>query len=174
MIAPTYNLDNVVFLERDIKMVFNRLDNLYEINAEDGQLAIAPKVKYDASKFAWGQEAADKFNNMIPEIKSIHKDMYSIIEAIYKNNPRKQDDVKELEKKYPKLRLFRLLNNKFKHFDTTKAYDQIRVLHTAVPEREAVEVWIQFIKGEHIDHVLYPEFIVLFFKVLWDYNVIRF
>lgn len=176
MITPAYNLNNWTFLENDINMVFRRIDKLYEIELKNSQVSIISNVAYDTSQFAWGEDSAKTFNKMVAEVKSIHKDMYSIVEALYKNLEDTPREVRELEKRYDQFKLFRLLNNKFKHFDiTNKEFDEINVIHTALPDKGVLEVWCLFMKdGNLVNQMLYHHFVVLFIRILYDYKIISF
>lgn len=115
-----YDLNNIHYLEHDIESILNRIDELYKVEFKKEGTSYYPKTQVD-NKHHWTSEVSkETFNKLVPGIKSLHKDMYALLETIFKS---KTGDFKkkQLETKYPNLKEFRLLNNKLKHFNDTEA-----------------------------------------------------
>jgi len=111
-----YNLKDTNYFGHDLKNIFDRIDSLYSVSFSQTKTLYHPKRLLAAGIFWASKESNEVFNDIIPEVKSLHKDMYALIESIVKAKT-KTFDVKSLAGKYRYFDEFRLLNNLFKHFE---------------------------------------------------------
>ncbi len=110
-----YDLDNIAYLKYDINQTIEKMNGLFDLNCNNGKIEVTSKLIVD-KKYKWfSEECQNAFNEKIPYLKSLHKDMYAIIETILKSGTSKFD-TKALEAKYENFREFRLFNNKIKHY----------------------------------------------------------
>eukprot|EP01093_Parvamoeba_rugata_P012091 TRINITY_DN346_c0_g1_i13.p1 TRINITY_DN346_c0_g1~~TRINITY_DN346_c0_g1_i13.p1 ORF type:complete len:107 (-),score=18.50 TRINITY_DN346_c0_g1_i13:64-384(-) len=78
-----YDLNNSAYLEEDIENVIDRIGVLYEIEFLKERIKFTSKIKFPEDAFWISDETTKKFNESIPVIKSIVKDIYSILEGVY-------------------------------------------------------------------------------------------
>lgn len=169
---PIYDLNDISYLQYDIKQIFEKIENVFDVDVENGKITAKSKIIVD-KKYKWFSEECKKaFNENIPKIKSVHKDMYAIIETIQQNKTNKFDR-KFLEDNYKYFKEFRLFNNKVKHYKDK----EVKISLTSVVYMEhdcnRIDFYCNFKYKESFEAVRYIEFIELFLILLNDMNVIK-
>ncbi|MEQ8531613.1 MAG: hypothetical protein RIB86_07160 [Imperialibacter sp.] len=118
-------------------------------------------------------ESVEKFNLKIPFFKSLLKDMYAIIEAVYRKNG--TFDIQDIEMKFKHFKEFRLLNNKLKHFENKSI--EVDIISTNLigypnsPTYQEVLCQYKYKTGE-IEVVKFAKFVLLFFTILEQHKLI--
>lgn len=115
-----YDLDNSYYLYQDIEDILDSISNMYDIKFGVKSTEYTSKI-FLSNEHHWASnKSAETFNKLVPKVKSLTKDMYSIIEGIYTS---KRGEFKkiELEKEYKNLKEFRIFNNKLKHHNDREA-----------------------------------------------------
>ena len=113
------------------------------------------------------------FNKSIPKIKSITKDMYSIIEGIYKARKGKFDKI-DLEVQFPNLKELRIFNNKLKHHENREfEVDFIRIA-ILIESGHLIDYHLQFkkINTNELNLVRFADLIDVFLKILETEDII--
>lgn len=166
-----YDLNNIQYLEHDIENILNRIDNLYKIEFKIEKTSYYPKTLVDKKHHWTSKVCNDTFNKLIPEVKSLHKDMYAFLETIFKS---KTGDFKklELEKKYPYLKEFRLLNNKLKHYNDTEAEIKLTQIVMIVQHEHLIDIYCNFKYNDRLESIRFCDFIEIFLKIIEDEKVI--
>ena len=113
-----YDLNNLAFLESDFADIFKRIEILYDATFLNGEVVFESMISVGIKHHWTAEECRKEFNAIIATVKCLTKDMYSIVEAVIRNDT-KQFEISILEAKYLHFKEFRLLNNKFKHFNDT-------------------------------------------------------
>lgn len=163
-----YSFDNAYYLYEDISHVLKRISDLYDFKETEEPNFLSSK-RFLADGIHWAsEEGQNAFNKLIPEIKSIHKDMYHLIECVAKDKNGKNFDVRTLEAKYEYLPLMRDFNNKIKHANKRN----IDVTYIAILDGQSQQVEILVYDKDNQKTLLYSNFIILFFKILEDYEII--
>ncbi len=168
-----YNLSNAHYLQYDLEKLFAEFDELYDLELTlDSNLAKS-KIFLPKSTFWASPEAHSFFNKLIPKIKSLHKDMYGIVEAIIREKDGKFEPMK-LQDRFKYFRQFRLLNNQFKHFEVREAQIDVNAMIINIGhEPQIVEVICQFKYADgKIENFSWSIFILLFLLILESYRVI--
>jgi len=167
-----YDLNNTSFLAHDIEKTLTKINSLYRVTFSKTQATYYPKRVADNSKHWTSGEINEVFNKMIPEVKSLHNDMYSIIESISKAKKGlfKKDD---LEKRFENFKEFRLLNNKFKHFSNQQA--DINLTQVVVMEQgqHLIDIYVNFKYNDIFKTCRYCEFIDTFLKIMEELSIIK-
>lgn len=109
-----YDLNNSYYLYEDIENVINRIGCLYEIDFQNDNIKFTSKVKFSENVSWISEENTKVFNESVPVIKSLVRDMYAIIENVFVAKYGKFAKLK-VEKSYTYLRELREFNNKLKH-----------------------------------------------------------
>jgi len=168
-----YDLNNPYYLYEDVDAILEDISNLYQVNFGISLTEYIPKTLVP-KEFHWiSDESTSTFNKLIPKIKSITKDMYSVIEGVYKA---KRNDFKklELEKEYPYLKELRLLNNKLKHHKNQEAdikFTKIAILST---NGNLIDCYLQFnyYKTKEFKIVRFADLIDVFLRILETEKII--
>jgi hypothetical protein len=166
-----YDLNNIQYLEHDIKNILNRIDQLYKVEFKKGKTLYYPKTFVD-NKYHWTSYVCkDTFNKLIPEVKSLHKDMYAVLETIFKSKTGNFKKL-ELEKKYSYLKEFRLLNNKLKHYNDTDA--EINLTELVIMEQygHLIDIYCNFKYKDSFESLSFCDLIDTFLKIIEDEKVI--
>ncbi len=166
-----YDLNNIKYLELDIESILNRIGELYKVDFKKTKTSYYPKTLVD-NKHHWTSEICkNTFNKLIPEVKSLHKDMYAVLETIFKS---KTGNFKkfQLERKYPYLKEFRLLNNKFKHYNDTEAGITLTELVIMEQHGHLIDIYCNFKYKDSFEALRFCDLIDTFLKILEDENVI--
>lgn len=170
-----YDLNQTYYLWQDIEEVTNQIGLLYSIENENGKRFIKSKTIVNSEHHWTSGECNTAFNKLIPKIKSLHKDMYSLIEAIYKYKNNNLFDRNSLERIYQNFKEFRLLNNQFKHYSSGSI--EINVIPLVMMEdgQHVIDVFCNFKqKNGKIIPIRYPDFIETFLLFLRDNELITF
>ena len=173
-----YNLDDHRYLAIDIDSVIKRLSRQFIIQKIDGRIAITSNIRLEDKTYWASQESTDSFNFNIPEIKSLHNDMYRLVENLFKvlypEQAKKFRGV--LENRYEVFKHFRILNNKFKHYLNDGEYDEIALIQLVEINLERtnqrVGLMCQFKKGKDLILYNYTDFVKFFYSFLFDNKLI--
>jgi len=167
-----YNLGDVFYLSHDLKDILTRIDTLYAISFTASGTMYYPKRVLDSSKHWASADSAQAFNDLMPEVKSLHKDMYAVIESIAKAN---HGEFKpgQFEATYSNFKEFRLLNNKLKHFNDGAV--EINVTQVVIMElqKKLIDWYFAFRSAVDFKSFRYSEFIETFFLIMEELGVIR-
>lgn len=163
-----YDLNNGHFLFEDIEVLLDEISELYELTFDKANTTYTPKTSI-SSEHSWvSDETTKTFNKLVPKIKSMTKDMYSIIESINKSK-RGTFDKQKLEKRFTNLKELRLLNNKFKHFDNQSVDVSLTSLVMMQSEKYLLDCHVNY-KYSHgpVKHSSkrFSEFIQVFLNIL--------
>ena len=164
-----YDLNDIGYLKHDIENILNRISQLYKTEfRKDGNFYFSKTVVDNKHHWA-SQSCRETFNNIIPAAKSLHKDMYAVIENIFIASTG-EFDTQSLEQKYPHLKPFRLLNNKLKHFNKA----QITLVQLVVMESQGhfIDIYCNFKSKDKLETLRFCDFIDTFLKILEDKNII--
>jgi|TARA_B110000240_G_C13420730_1_gene419358 hypothetical protein len=168
-----YDLDNSYYLYQDIEDILDSISNIYEIKFGVKSTEYESKIILSNEHHWTSNESAGTFNKLVPKIKSITKDMYSIIEGIYTS---KRGEFKkiELEKEYKNLKEFRILNNKLKHHNDREAKITLTELSMLTEKGSLIDCYLQFryIKSDKFEALRFTDLINVFFKILEDEKII--
>ena len=167
-----YDLDNIEYLKIDINQTLEKIKDLFELNFDNEKIEVVSKLVVD-EKYKWfSDECQIAFNEKIPILKSIHKDMYAIIETIIKNKTN-SFDINAFENKYEYFKEFRLFNNKIKHFNNQNAEITLTaiVLNESIGNR--IDYYCNFNYNDSFNALFFTEFIKLFIKLLVDFDIIK-
>ena len=168
-----YDLNNIFFLQHDIESILNKIDQLYKVDFQKNRTTFQPKTIVD-KKHHWTSELCDNaFNNLIPLVKSLHKDMYAVLETIFKSK-KGSFDKPFLEKKYTLMKEFRLLNNKFKHYNNREADINLTKIVFPEPQGQRVDVFCNFKYENNLEGAMYYKFIETFLQILKDEKIIQY
>lgn len=167
-----YDLNNISFLAHDIEKVLNKINSLYRVTFSKSETIFYPKRIADNTKHWTSNETNEVFNKIIPEVKSLHKDMYSIIESISKANKGifKKD---ELETRFENFKEFRLLNNKFKHFNNQQADISLTQIVVMEQGQHLIDIYVNFKYNDNFKACRYCEFIDTFLRIMEELSIIK-
>ncbi|WP_408034680.1 hypothetical protein [Tenacibaculum aestuarii] len=167
-----YDLDNSYYLYEDIGVVLDVIGELYEVKFHHNKNEYIPKT-FDENYWV-SDESNQAFNKLIPRIKSLTKDIYAIIEGIYKA---KYNDFKklELERKYKNLKELRLFNNKLKHHNNREAKITLTKLAMLYPKGNLIDCYVQFQykKNNDFNILRFTDLIDVFFRILEEEKIIK-
>lgn len=171
-----YDLNQAYYLWEDIKEIIDRIGTLYTIEKVNGYRFIKSITEAPGKPAIFSKENEDTFNQLIPKIKSLHRDMYSLIEAITKHKNDGAFNTDTLAAKYSNFNEFRHLNNKFKHFDTKGVTITLTSLvMMGEGQRNIIDVYCNFTRSDgSYKPIRYPDFIETFLVFLNDYELITF
>jgi len=167
-----YDLNNISFLMHDIEKTLTKINSLYRVTFNETETTYYPKRIANNSKPWTSTETNEVFNKIIPEVKSLHKDMYSIIESISKAKKgifKKED----LEKRFDNFKEFRILNNKFKHFNNQQADINLTQIVVMEHEQHLIDIYVNFKYNDNFKTCRYCEFIDTFLKIMKGLSIIR-
>ncbi|HRP37019.1 MAG: hypothetical protein BGO87_07420 [Flavobacteriia bacterium 40-80] len=169
-----YDLNQAYYLWEDIKEIIDRIGTLYTIEKVNGQRFIK-SITETPETTIFSKENEVIFNQLVPKIKSLHKDMYSLIEAITKHKNNGEFNIHMLADRYYNFDEFRHLNNKFKHFDTRGVTITLTSLIMMENNKNIIDVYCNFTKGDgSFKAIRYPDFIETFLAFLVNYELITF
>ena len=166
-----YDLNNIQYLEHDIESILNRINELYKVEFKKEKTSYFPKTLVD-TKHHWTSEACkEAFNKLVPGVKSLHKDMYAVLETIFKSKTGNFNKF-QLEIKYPNLKEFRVLNNKLKHFNNTEA--EITLTEVVIMEFHAhlIDIYCNFKYKDKFRALRFCDLIDTFLKIIEDEQII--
>lgn len=168
-----YDLNNIHYLQHDIESIFNKIDELYKVDFQNDRTIFQPKTIVN-NKHHWTSELCKQtFNKLIPLVKSLHKDMYAVLETIFKSK-RGEFNKLSLERKYTYLKEFRLLNNKFKHYNDREAEISLTELVFIEPQGHRIDVFCNFKYKDKFEGIKYSKLIETFLLILKDEEIISF
>ena len=172
--TPIYDLDNSYFLYQDIEDVLNLISELYDIKFGLKKNDFNSKTILSKEHHWASNKSIETFNKLVPKLKSLTKDMYSIIEGVYKSKTGKFNKP-ELEKKYKFFKEFRVFNNKLKHHNDREATIKLTEISMIKEKETIIGCYIQFnyIKTEKTELIRFTDLINVFFKILEDENIIN-
>lgn len=158
-----YTLSEYAYLRYDLDNILSEIGEFYEVRAVNGCLACEPLIRppHDAH---WASELSrEHFNTLVPKIKSMHKDMYALLEAVAKHELKKGSVSAAFELMDPMFTPFRHLNNQFKHFSKDRAdIDLISLAYISDKHDARIEPMFT------IDGELFPyqKFVIMFLSLL--------
>ena len=166
-----YDLNNTYYLQHDLENVLSRIDSLYKVDFLKGKTVYYPKTLVDNNHHWTSDVCKETFNKLIPIVKSLHKDMYAILETIFKSN-NNEFDKSNLEKKYTYLKEFRLLNNKFKHYNDKEAEINLTELVLMEPKGHLIDIYCNFKYPNKFEAIRFADFIDIFLRIMEDENIL--
>ena len=170
-----YDLNQAYYLWEDIQEIIDRIGSLYTIEKVNNKRFIKSASEVLGKPSMVSKENEIAFNKLIPKLKSLHKDMYSLMEAITKYKNDGEFNINDLASKYNNFDEFRHLNNKFKHFDTKGIAITLTSLVMMESNKSIIDAYCNFKKpDDSFSTIRYPEFIETFLVFLNDYDLIRF
>ncbi len=173
-----YNLDDHRYLSIDIDAILKKLSQQFSIQKDEDNLTVTSNIRLEDRTYWASKESADSFNFNIPEIKSLHNDMYRIVENLFKVlYPQQAKKFRViLEARYEIFKHFRILNNKFKHYLNDGEYDEIALIQVVEINLEKtnqrVSMMCQFKKGKDLVLYNYTDFVKFFYTFLLDNKLI--
>lgn len=170
-----YDIDNPYHLKEDVDAILSEISDLYSIKFNKGgkneywSKTVIPKEQ------SWvGNESKKAFNQLVPKIKSLTTDMYSIIEGVMKS---KNGHFKKLvlEHEYENLKHFRVFVNKLKHHNDREAKIILSELVFMGPNGHGIDLMIQFLyQGQvELQLVRFTELVDVFLAIMEKEKVIR-
>ncbi len=167
-----YDLNNSAYLYEDIENVIGRIGNLYEIQFQKDRIKFISKIKYPEDASWISNETAKIFNESIPLIKSIIKDIYSIIEGIFVDKNGKFDKSR-VENKYKHLKVLREFNNKLKHHNNKNIIFNLTSMVNI--HEQTLDCYIQYKYENETKIWILPlvEFFQLYFIIMEDEDIIK-
>ena len=111
-----YDLDKEYFLSQDIEYIIQRINEFYDFEKRDSGLIFTSKIELQNETHFTSDDAHNSFFKLVPRIKSLHNDMYRILESVYNAKNEKKFEWGKLQNKYPLIKEFTYLNNRFKHY----------------------------------------------------------
>lgn len=172
--TAVYDLDNSCFLYQDIEDTLDAISNMYEVKFRIKTTEYKPKTILSNEHHWTSNKSAETFNKLVPKVKSLTKDMYSIIEGVFKSK-RGEFNKPELEKKYENLKEFRVFNNKLKHHNDREAKITLTELLMLTEKGSLIDCYIQFnyIKNGNFEALRFTVLISVFLKILEDEKIIN-
>lgn len=167
-----YDINNYAYLEKDIEITIDKIGNLYEIHFLKNKIVFVSKIKFPENASWISNETTNTFNESIPIIKSIIKDIYSILEGVFVFKYKKFDKLKQ-EKKYIYLKELREFNNKLKHHNNKNVTFQLVSIINI--NQQTLDCMIQYKYEEdvQISIISLAEFFKLFFNILEAEEIIQ-
>lgn len=168
-----YNLNNPFFLYEDVEAALDDISNLYDVKFGINQIEYISKI-FIPKEIHWvSDKSVEIFNKSIPKIKSITKDMYSIIEGIFKARKGNFDKL-NLERQYPNLRELRLFNNKLKHHENRDFDINLTKIAMLGESGHLMDCFLQFknLKTNELSLVRFANLINVFFIILETEEII--
>lgn len=163
---PLYDLSNAYFLNEDIEIIFDRIEELYDVKFLVSGNEYMPKTEIPDDQHWISNDATKVFNKLVPKLKSLTEDMYSIIEGIYKSK-RGEFKKPELEKEFENLKEFRIFNNKIKHHNDREAEVNIVSLSMINGNKTFVDCYIQFTyPSKEFNALRFSDLIEVFLRIL--------
>ena len=168
-----YDLNNLSYQQNEIENIFEKIDSLYSVDF-NANLFIS-KTRPD-NRHHWTSDESNKiFNRLIPTIKTLTKDSYAIVEAIFKDELGKFDNevIDSLEIKYHNFKEYRLLNNKLKHFKDKEAEISLTKIALMDDDGHFIDVYVNYKYPDKFNGLFFSELLKLFIKILEDKKVIE-
>lgn len=166
-----YDLNNSYYLYEDVEHTIDKIGSLFEINFLKNKIEFISKIYYPENAFWISDEVTKIFNDQIPIIKSIIKDIYSIIEGVFVAKVGKFDKI-NLEVKYPELKILREFNNKLKHHNNKNiTFNIVSIININTQSLDCI-IQYKYNKNTKIEIILLTKFFELFFLILEDEDVI--
>lgn len=165
-----YDLQNPAYLEYDITSMIDRINQYFKIDFENGQIQISTKLVDTSDTFWASEENSEEFNQHIPTFKSLHTDMYAIVENISKQKFGKFEYT-EFEDKYEDFKEFRLLNNLIKHLKKKEV--EITITKVVYVYEKQFDLTINFHYSDSPKYLFYSSFVTLFLTILMDFEIIN-
>lgn len=169
-----YDLDVDIFLKEDIEFVLKKIYEIYFFEKIDGRIVFNSIVELPFEVNMFSQDAHGHFNKLVPKIKSLHNDMYRVLESVYNIKNETEFNWKALNKRYPRMQNFTYLNNKFKHYRNKpgmKITLTCMILNNG--KNQKVDIACNFTQNGVFECVFYSEFVNLFLKYLEDNGIIE-
>ena len=105
-----YDLNDFAYLYEDIENLIDRIGIIYDIRFSKDRIEFTSKINFPENAAWISDETTKKFNDSIPVIKSLIKDLYSILEGIFVAKNGKFDKL-NLEDKYKNLKELKNIHN---------------------------------------------------------------
>jgi hypothetical protein len=168
---PIYDLNNITFLEHDIDNILDIVNSLYVVEFTKDKTTFYPKTFIPKDEHWTSEISKNTFNKLVPTAKSLIKDMYAVLEHIYKGQTGKFEKL-ELEKKYNYLKEFRLINNKLKHFNDQEAEINLTELVFIEPTGNYIDIYCTFKYKNDFQSLRLSDFIDIYLNILDDNKII--
>jgi hypothetical protein len=167
-----YSLKQGYYLYHDVEFVLNQIGELYKMDIKDGKATAESNMELDQKTHFASQESKDRFNAIVPKIKTLHTSMYHLLESIYRATDNQVFNTTAIENQFPDFKYFRMLNNKIKHFNEADI-DLIEVV-LMDGTKSIIEVGCQYKTGESWELKYYAQFIILVLEILKELNIVTF
>lgn len=166
-----YDLNNPYYLYEDIEHTIDKIGELFEVVFLQSKIEFISRINFPEDAFWFSDEVTKIFNEKIPVIKGIIKDIYAAIEGLYvaKNGVFNKA---LLEKKYPDLKILREFNNKLKHHNTRNVtFHVVSIVNIQVKTLDCI-IQYQYGAGTPIQMIPLAQLFALFFLILEDENIV--
>ena len=166
-----YDINNIQYLEYDIKNILVCIDGLYDVEFRKDETLYNSKI-FVSKENIWASDIVkETFNNIIPKVKSLHKDMYALIEVISKL-PTVRFDTNVLEETHSNLKEFRLFNNKLKHGNANSVEINLLEIVEMKENGHFIDIGITFRYISDFKLLRFSDFIEIFFRIIEQENII--
>ena len=165
-----YSLKQGYYLYQDAEFILNKISQFYTVDIKNGEVIVESNIPLDKKHHFASKESKDVFNNLIPEIKTLHTSMYHLLESIYRATNNNEFNVTEIEERFPDFKYFRMLNNKIKHFNETDI-DLIEVVFMD-GLKQIIEIGCQYKIGNSWEFKSYSQFIRMVILILKELQIV--
>lgn len=169
-----YDLDNSYFLYQDIEDVFDEISIIYEVKFEMKRTVFIPKISVSKEHYWISDECNMMFNKLVPKIKSVTKNIYSIIEGIYKSK-KGEFNIQNIESEYENFKELRLFNNKIKHHNNKVAKINLTKIVFSTDKGNLIDCHInyKYITNDNFKTLRFSELINVFLLILETEKIIE-
>jgi len=167
-----YSLEQQGDLQNDLNAILARIGSMYAVTFRGDETEFMPKTMANGGDHWTSDPVRASFNRLVPEVKGLTRDMYSMIEVFYKISMRPFDKAL-LENKYSNFKEFRLLNNKFKHHSVGEVRIELTELVHIQGTQNLIDVFLNFHYADSM--VCIPFFLIVqcFIKIMEDGGFIK-
>jgi hypothetical protein len=167
-----YSLKQGYYLYHDVEFVLKQIGELYKVDIKNGKAAAESIIELDKKNHFASPESKERFNAIVPKIKTLHTSMYHLLESIYRATDNQVFNTNTIENQFPDFKYFRMLNNKIKHFNEADI-DLIEVV-LMDGTKSIIEVGCQYKIGTTWEIKYYAQFIVMVLEILKELNIVSF
>jgi hypothetical protein len=169
---PIYDLNDINFLKHDIENNLKTIDTIYVLKFKKGGNEHHPRIVVSNESHWTSPAFQNVFNDLIPIVKSLLKDMYAVLENLFKARTGTFDKT-GLESKYLYLKELRQINNKFKHYLDSGPEINVTSMALMEPDGNHVDVFCNFsYKDGNFVIIRLAEFIDVYLGILEDQKII--
>ncbi len=167
-----YSLKQGYYLYHDVEFVLNQIGELYKVEVNDNKARAVSIMELNKKNHFASPESKERFNAIVPKIKTLHTSMYHLLESIYRATYNQVFNTTAIENQFPDFKYFRMLNNKIKHFNEADI-DLIEVVFMD-GTKNIIEVGCQYKIGGAWEIKYYAQFIVMVLEILKELNIVSF